>query len=104
MQIDIQARGFTLTDSLRRHAERQQRFALTFFARHIPGLEQANMKFAIQCRALSLTSAIVGHMRDRLDALAAGPRSLTSGASTAFGVLQPLFFSPGAPGSRESLS
>ena len=28
MQIDIQARGFTLTDSLRRHAERRLQFAI----------------------------------------------------------------------------
>jgi ribosome-associated translation inhibitor RaiA len=28
MQIDIQARGFTLTDGLRTHAERRVRFAL----------------------------------------------------------------------------
>ncbi|MEN8168005.1 MAG: HPF/RaiA family ribosome-associated protein [Pseudomonadota bacterium] len=30
MQIDILARDFSLTDALRRHAERRLRFALTF--------------------------------------------------------------------------
>lgn len=31
MQIDIQARGFTLTEGLRAHVERRLRFALTRF-------------------------------------------------------------------------
>lgn len=36
MQIDIQARRFSLTDALRSHAERQLRFALTCYDDHIP--------------------------------------------------------------------
>ncbi len=35
MQIDIQARRFSLTDALRRHAEWRLRFALTYFDNHI---------------------------------------------------------------------
>ncbi len=35
MQIDIQARNFSLTDALRRHAERRLRFALTCCDEHI---------------------------------------------------------------------
>lgn len=35
MQIDIQARNFSLTDALRNHAERQLRFALTCCDDHI---------------------------------------------------------------------
>ena len=35
MQIDIQARSFSLTDALRSHAEWRLRFALTFFDNHI---------------------------------------------------------------------
>ena len=35
MQIDIQARNFSLTDALRSHAERRLRFALTCYDDHI---------------------------------------------------------------------
>jgi len=35
MQITIQARNFSLTRALRRHAERRLRFALTSFDHHI---------------------------------------------------------------------
>lgn len=35
MQIDIQARNFSLTDALRNHAERRLRFALTCCNSHI---------------------------------------------------------------------
>lgn len=35
MQIDIQARNFSLTDALRNHAERRLRFAMTCFDDHI---------------------------------------------------------------------
>lgn len=35
MQIDIQARQFSLTDALRRHAEWRLRFALTYFDNRI---------------------------------------------------------------------
>ncbi len=35
MQIDIQARNFSLTDALRNHAERRLRFALTCCDEHI---------------------------------------------------------------------
>jgi ribosomal subunit interface protein len=35
MQIDIQARQFSLTDALRSHAEWRLRFALTYFDNHI---------------------------------------------------------------------
>jgi ribosomal subunit interface protein len=35
MQIDIQARQFSLTDALRNHAERRLRLALTCFDDHI---------------------------------------------------------------------
>jgi len=35
MQIDIQARHFSLTDALRKHAERRLRFALTCCKDHI---------------------------------------------------------------------
>ena len=35
MQIDIQARSFSLTDALRSHAEWRMQFALTFFDNHI---------------------------------------------------------------------
>ena len=35
MQIDIQARQFSLTDTLRRHAEWRLRFALTYFDNRI---------------------------------------------------------------------
>ena len=35
MQINIQARNFSLTDALRSHAERQLRFALTCCDDHI---------------------------------------------------------------------
>jgi len=35
MQVDIQARHFSLTEALRNHAERRLRFALTCFDDHI---------------------------------------------------------------------
>lgn len=35
LQIDIQASHFSVTDALRRHAERRLRFALTFCDEHI---------------------------------------------------------------------
>ena len=35
MQLDIQARNFSLTDALRNHAERRLRFALTCCSDHI---------------------------------------------------------------------
>jgi len=35
MQINIQARQFSLTDALRRHAEWRLRFALTYFDNRI---------------------------------------------------------------------
>jgi ribosomal subunit interface protein len=35
MQIDIQSRNFSLTDALRRHAERRLRFTLTCYDDHI---------------------------------------------------------------------
>ena len=37
MQINIQARQFSLTDALRRHAEWRLRFALTYFDNRIHG-------------------------------------------------------------------
>ena len=36
MQIDIQARNFSLTDAMRNHAERRLRFALTCCDDYIP--------------------------------------------------------------------